>query len=147
MDARAELMRRGRNQGATASSRTARSVGSLVVIVNLVRRGNPLQRSVETSSRNEPENALVQIAVFGNELPLHETHVGLKRQRVAELRARADPLTQFSPTNPLKSVICDGSLRASSAVAVGSAGKWWMKMPSGDTPPGIGLGAALLPFP
>ena len=60
------------------------------VIVNLVRRGNPLQRSVEDVQSYEPEHALVQVAVFGNELPLHETHVGLKRQRVAELRARAE---------------------------------------------------------
>ena len=50
----------------------------------------------------EPENALVQVAVFGNELPLHETHVGLKRQRVAELRARAESSDAIQSHEPLE---------------------------------------------
>jgi hypothetical protein len=35
----------------------------------------------------EPENSLMKVAIFCDEHTLHETHVGLKRQRAGESRA------------------------------------------------------------
>src|SRR5262249_2924725 len=54
------------------------------------------------------------------------------------------PRTRFRPTKPLKSLICDGSERPCSGIPAGRTGKWWMKIPNGETPPGIGFGRALL---
>ena len=41
------------------------------------------------------------------------------------------------PTKPLKSVMCAGSLRAESGVLFAITVKWWIKIPNGETPPGM----------
>src|SRR5262245_35169129 len=87
----------------------------------------------------------MQFAVFCDELPFHEPHVRLKRQWIGEARTSPAPRMRFNPTKPLKSVICDGSLRLANGAAVGRAPKWWIKIPKGDPPPGMGCGSLLLP--
>jgi hypothetical protein len=52
------------------------------------------------------------------------------------------PRMWVNPTNPSKSVICDGSLIWATGF-LGFSGLWWIKTPkgaNGATPPGIGLG-------
>src|SRR5215472_3291481 len=61
---------------------------------------------------------------------------------VAVLVPVPPPRIWTPPTNPLKSVIWDGSLRLPRARA-GFSGLWWIKTPNGANgamPPGIGLG-------
>src|SRR5207245_9278650 len=52
------------------------------------------------------------------------------------------PRMWVNPTNPSKSVICDGSLIWARGF-LGFSGLWWIKTPkgaNGATPPGIGVG-------
>jgi hypothetical protein len=64
-----------------------------------VRRSNWTGEDVQSF---EPEHALIKVAVLGDEDALHETHVGLIRERAGILRSRAGAPQSRDTDEPLE---------------------------------------------
>ena len=72
------------------------------VVVNLLQRVRRSNWTGEDVQSYESEHALMQIAVFGDEDPFHETHVRLIRERAGVLRARARASQPRQTDEPLE---------------------------------------------
>src|SRR5579862_772017 len=80
------------------------------VIVDLLQQTGRSDRTGVKVHSNENKRAVVMLAIFSYKLALHETHVGLKRQRGAEASAVAltedmDPADEAVEIGDLRRVI------------------------------------------